>query len=191
MQRLTVQFQEYLHRINANPAQHVTGEVLPGLEREENTERPDAENQPDGNAAPTPPGRLRIKINWQALGLDRQDQTIRENQSSDSIVKLLVELIGVFGESLKQQLTELPVVRYPLSRRPAVDFVNASTGQQFSSIPLPETDLHFCPQSDNREKVKRLSKLVSRLTLPDGRDFPERSIEFSIDADPLAPALLA
>jgi hypothetical protein len=44
-------------------------------------------------------------------------------------------------------------------------------------------DLYFCPQSSTREKVRRLNELFSRLTLPDGRNFPEGSVECTVEAD--------
>lgn len=187
MQRLTEHFQQYLRQINANPAQQMTGEVLAGTRRDENTGQAGAGNKTDGNVAPAPGKKLKIVIHWRELGVEgREDQTIREDQAVDSIVRLLVELIGAFGKSMQQQLTELPVIRYPLSRNPATDFVNAATGRPFSSILVPgTTDLHFCPQSSTPEKVTRLGKLFSRLALPDGRDFPEGSVECSIETNPL------
>jgi hypothetical protein len=45
----------------------------------------------------------------------------------------------------------------------------------------PGTDLYFCPLSGTREKVTRLKNLFSRLTLPDGTNFPPGSVELSID----------
>jgi len=42
---------------------------------------------------------------------------------------------------------------------------------------MPGTDLHFCPQSSNPEKVTRLTTLFSRLILPDGTGFPEGSVQ--------------
>ena len=117
-------------------------------------------------------------------------QTIADAHASDSIVKLLVELIGAFGSPMEQQLTELKVIRYPLSRTPATAFLNPATRAPFTSIRVPGTDLHFCPQSSNEEKVRRLKTLFSRLTLLDGRDFPPGSVDVSIDADPAEAPLL-
>ena len=124
-------------------------------------------------------------IDWGALDVDRETQTISGGPPSDLIIKLLVELIGAFGKPMEQQLTELPVIRYPLSRNPATAFVNGATGKLFSSILVPGTDLHFCPHSSTSEKVTRLTTLFSRLALPDGRDFPEGSVECSIEPDSL------
>ncbi len=86
---------------------------------------------------------------------------------------------------MEQQLTELPVIRYPLSRDPATAFVNPATGVPFSSIHLPGTDLHFCAISSTREKQRRLTQLFSLLTLPDGRNFPEGSVECSVEPEPV------
>lgn len=181
MQRLTAHFQDYIRRVNASRSQLMTGEVIAGGRREETPEDTVTENGPDGNVAPAPGEKLKIVIHWRALGVDRDDQTIRKDQSSDSIVKFIVEIIDAFGKPMEQQLTVLPVIRYALSRNPATAFLNPSTGVPFSSTPVPRTDLHFCPHSGTPEKVKRLTTLVSRLALPDGRDFPEGSVEFSIE----------
>ena len=178
MQRLTSHFREYLLRIYANAGRPATDEVEIGAQREEDT----AQSDPgDGeNSSRKSEGRLKISIDWGALDVDRETQTICEDQASASIVKLLVELIGAFGKPMEQQLTELPVARYPLSRSPSA-FVNRSTGKPFGSLPVPGTDLYFCPISSTSEKVKRLRELFSRLTLPDGRGFPPASVEVSIE----------
>lgn len=186
MQRLTPHFQEYIRKVNANPAQELLGETLADTPPDESTEQEDTATESSGTAAPTSGKRLKIVIHWQTLGVEREEQTIKNDQASDSIAILLFEMLRAFGQPMEQQLTVLPVIRYPLSRNPTNDFVNVATGVPFSSIPLPgRTDLHFCPQSDNLEKVKRLRKLFSRLALPDGSDFPEGSVEFSIVVDPL------
>lgn len=181
MQRLTSHFQEYLRRIYATPGHETAGEIEIVPQPDENMGQRETQNDGDENGARVPGGRLRILIHWGELDVDREDQTISDDQAPASIVKLLVELINTFGDSMKQQLTELPVIRYPLSKNPNINFVNAAKGRPFGSIHVPGTDLHFCPQSGNDEKVKRLSKLFSRLTLPDGRNFPPDSVELSID----------
>jgi hypothetical protein len=123
-------------------------------------------------------------VDWGALDVDREAQTISGGPASDLIVKLLVELIGAFGKSMEQQLTELPVIRYPLSRSPSTAFVNGATERPFGSLPVPGTDLHFCPHSSTPEKVTRLTTLFSRLVLPDGGGFPEGSVQCSIETHP-------
>ncbi len=54
------------------------------------------------------------------------------------MVKLLVELIGAFGEPMKQQLTELPVIRFPLSKSPSTDLMNRAKGRPFVLCLCPE-----------------------------------------------------
>jgi len=181
MKRLTSHFLEYLRRIYATPGHETADGVGISAQLDENSgqrEQTDA----DESGARTTGGRLRIVIDWGALDVDKEMQTIMEDKDSDSIIKLLVELIGAFGDSMKSQLTELPVIRYPLSKTPATDFLNRAKGKPYSSLQVPGTDLYFCPQSQRTEKVERLRKLFSRLTLPDGRDFPPASVEVSIDA---------
>jgi len=138
----------------------------------------------EDNGARSAGSKLKIVVDWGALDVDRETQTISGGPASDLIVKLLVELLGAFGETIEQQLSELPVIRYPLSKNPTTAFLNPATGVPFSSIRLPGTDLYFCPQSSTREKVRRLTELFSRLTLPDGRNFPEGSVGCSIEGNP-------
>jgi hypothetical protein len=183
MQRLTPHFREYLRRIYASLGQQSIGVVQIDPPPDENWGQTELQNDSGENGARAPGGKLKILIHWGELDVDRVDQTISEDQASTSIAKLLGEFIHEFKDSMKQQLTELPVIRYPLSKSPNVDFVNAATGRPFGSILVPGTkDLYFCPHSGNDEKVRRLAKLFSRLTLPDGRNFPPDSIELSIDA---------
>jgi hypothetical protein len=184
MQRLTSHFQEYLRRIYADP-QQAAGTGTSAARNEANDGQSEQDSDADENGRRTPAGRLKIAIDWGALDVDREGQTIADAHASDSIVKLLVELIGAFGSPMEQQLTELKVIRYPLSKTPATAFLNPATRAPFTSIRVPGTDLHFCPQSSTDEKVRRLKTLFSRLTLPDGRDFPPGSVEVSIEADPL------
>lgn len=182
MQRLASHFQEYIQRIYMNPAQQPAGGVVTDLRSAAVVGQADAERDADENGHPAAARGLKIVIDWGALDEDRETQTISGGPASDVIVTLLVDLIKAFGKPMEQQLTEFPVVRYPLSSDPATAFLNPSTGVPFSSIQLPGSDLHFCPQSSTPEKVRRLKELFSRLTLPDGRDFPPGSVEFSIDA---------
>ncbi len=184
MQRLASHFQEYLQRIYANPANPPAGGVVDSPRNPTGDGPPDAERDVDENGARAAAGKLKIVIDWGALDVDRETQTISGGKASDLIVKLLVELIGAFGKPMERQLTELPVIRFPLSSNPATAFINWATGKPFSFMPVTGTDLHFCPQSGTVEKVARLTTLFSRLVLPDGRNFPEGSVEFSIEADP-------
>lgn len=176
MQRLAPHFQEYLNRIYANSPRQPVGAVV-------SEPRNLASDDTDENAGRAAAGRLKIVIDWGALDVDREPQTLSGGPASDLVLNLLVELIAAFGQPMEQQLTELPVVRFPLSKDPAITFLNPATGTPFNSIRLPGSDLHFCAISSTREKERRLTELFSRLTLPDGRNFPEGSIECSIETD--------
>jgi len=182
MQGLTSHFQEYLRRIYTNPMQQPLGGVVTDARSSTGDGQSNAESDTDENGSRTATGKLKIVIDWGALDVEHETQTIKEDKDSDSIIKLLVELIGRFGDPMKQQLTELPVIRYPLSKDPATTFLNRARVTPYSSIRVPGTDLYFCPQSQRTEKVERLKKLFSQLTLPDGSDFPPDSVEVSIDA---------
>lgn len=183
MQRLASHFQEYLRRIYANPAQPPAGGVVDSPTTSATDGLSDSERDADENGSRAAAGKLKIVIDWGALDVDREKQILSGGKASDLIVKLLAELINAFGKPMEQQLTELPVIRFPLSKTPATAFVNGATGKPFSFMPVTGTDLFFCPQSGTVEKVTRLTTLFSGLVLPDGRDFPEGSVQCSLDSD--------
>ena len=183
MLRLASHFQEYLGRLYINPAQQPTGTVVENPSSGADDTQSEPERNADDIGTRSAAGKLKIVIDWGALDVDREKQTLSGGKASDLIVKLLVHLIGAFGKPMEQQLTELPIIRFPLSKTPATTFLNGATGNPFSYMPVPGTDLHFCPQSGTVEKVMRLTTLFSRLALPDGRDFPEGSVECSLETD--------
>jgi hypothetical protein len=92
-------------------------------------------------------------------------------------------LLDTFGKPMREQLLELPIVRFPLSTNPMTDFVNRSRNKPYSYTQIAGTDLYFCPHSQRSQKVERLKALFSRLTLPDGSEFPDDCVTVSIVAD--------
>ena len=122
-------------------------------------------------------------INWSALDTDRPVQTIQGSNDTDKIVQLLELLLDEFEKPMREQLTELPIVRFPLSTNPNQDFLNHAKNEPYSYTPIAGTEpvLYFCPHSERSQKVERLRSLFSRLTLPDGSDFPEDCITVSIE----------
>lgn len=116
----------------------------------------DSDDDVNGNGALVTGTRPKFVIDWAALDVDRETETISGGPASDMIRKLLVELIREFGDSMKQQLTELPVIAFPLLKNPATDFPNRAKGRPNGSLPMPGTDLVSCPHSDTETKVLRL-----------------------------------
>ena len=113
--------------------------------------------------------------------IDKPVETIYGRNDVTTIVEFLRSLIAQFGKPMKQQLTEVPVIRYPLSAEPEVTFLNRSKNEPYNYVQVPGTNLFFCPQSSRRQKVERLKALVSRLTLPDGGEFPGESIKVMLN----------
>jgi hypothetical protein len=68
-----------------------------------------------------------------------------------------------------------PILRYPLSRNPSIDFLNPKKGWAHPHSLISGTDLYICTISSNPEKVRRLKKLASALKFPAG------SIEVSLN----------
>ncbi len=124
--------------------------------------------------------RLKIFIDWGALDIDRDPEVFSGTRASEAVARFFSQLIRTFGESMKDQLQELPVIRFPLSED-ANSFVNPSTGDPYGSVPVGETGLYLCHHSSTEEKQRRLNEVIGRLTLPDGSNFPEGCIEFSIE----------
>ncbi len=129
------------------------------------------EGTPNGNGK-----RLEVLIDWGALDVDRKPEVITCPKASEVVVRFVEALIVTFGKSIEDQLLELPVLRYPLSRDPNA-FLNPSTGETYRTAKVGETGLYICLQSSTDEKQRRLSDLIGRLTLPDGSNFPDGSIE--------------
>ena len=157
MQRLASHFREYLGRIYTNQArQIITGaEVIAA--RNEDTEQVATETEPDENGSRTSDGKLKIVIDWGALDVDREPQTISEDQASDSIVKLLVEIIGAFVSEFKDLNIHGAILRrqHPCQRqtvasiiplaavngkRPAGIAVDLQPGKAGCSGPFHEVD---------------------------------------------------
>lgn len=171
LQQLTQHFQDYITAIYSQPR-----ELIPEpLFEVGATGAEDEENDAQG------PKRIKIVIDWGALDIDRNVQTISEGNDAATIVELLRVLLDTFGSSMRGQLLVEPIVRFPLSTQPAVDFLNRAQGKAYSSTQIPGTDLYFCAQSQQSQKVERLQSLFSRLTLPDGSEFPPDCITVSVE----------
>jgi hypothetical protein len=172
MQSLTTHFQEHIARMYDRP-QPPVGELLPD-DRE-------TDLQGDGNGGTTE--GVRIVIDWGALDIDRPTQIIQRSTDPDTIVEFLRLLLLEFKKPMRDQLTQLPIVRFPLSTNPSRAFLNRARNTPYRSNPIPGTDpvLYFCPHSGRTEKVERLRVLISRLTLPDGGEFPENCVTVSAE----------
>ena len=172
MQHLTQHFQEYIARV------YDRFETAPG------------ELSPDEQQAGFPNdwnGRgkqgIKVVIDWSELDIDRPEQTIRNKNDTATIVELLKLLLDTFKKSMREQLTELKIIRFPLSTNPNTDFLNRAQNRPYSYSQIPGTDLYFCPHSQQSEKVELLKALFSRLTLPDGSEFPDDSIRVTIGGE--------
>lgn len=170
MQRLTGYFQDYITRIYDSSTQSAD------LLRQEDS---DLETTDDGEQG----GRegIKIVIDWGALDVDRPTEVIRKSNDVKTIVELLSLLLTEFKQSMRDQLTELPIVKFPLSSNPIRDFLNHAQNQPYGYSPIPGTDLYFCGHSDRPRKVERLRALFARLTLPDGCEFPDDCITVTVE----------
>lgn len=170
MQNLTQFFQDYIIRVCDGPPQTTNEGVIEGLALES-----DDEQNPNGKEG------IKIVVDWGALDVDRPSQTIRKANDADTIVEFLKLLLDSFGTPMREQLLELPIVRFPLSTRPMTDFLNRSQNKPYCYTQVPGTDLYFCPHSQRSQKLERLRALFARLTLPDGGEFPDGCITVTIE----------
>ena len=167
MQDLTDHFTKYIERTYSRAIRSFSDESINDLQLE-------------SDAITGARGNLIITINWGALNVDRPVQNISKKSDADTIVEMLRLLLAEFGKQIEEQLRSNPVIRFPLSTNPTIDFWNNSQGKPFGHIQIPGTSLYFCPQSDRNEKVKRLRFLFSQLKLPDADDFPEDGLTVTI-----------
>lgn len=112
-------------------------------------------------------GKISIDINWSELGVSKPLETIKENNDSNTVVKFCEVLISHFGADMETNLTSVPVIRFPLSVNPEIDFVNENSGKVYPNTKIPGTDLYVCTHSDTPQKIKKLRELVTTL-------FPEK-----------------
>ena len=133
MQRLTKHFQDYISRVYDSPQQFATDSLF-----EDTIFEREAEENWDTNRE-----GIKIVIDWGALDIDRETQTIRKANDADTIVELLRLLLETFKKPIRDQLVELPIVRFPLSTNPMRDFLNRSQNRPYSYTQIPGTDLFF------------------------------------------------
>jgi hypothetical protein len=170
MKALTPIFQDYITKLYSGSR----------FDREQILEESDNDLSDDQNSQSG--SRIRIIVNWGAMDIDRPVEKIMKQNDTETIVELLKLLIEIFKDPIKNQLTEGPIIRFPLSATPETTFLNHSQNRPYSSTKIPGTNLYFCPHSERSQKVERLKALFSRLTLPDGSEFPEDCISISTDA---------
>lgn len=169
LQNLAQHFQDYITAVYSETRQLVAEPIIEELEG--NAEDESGQGQK----------KIKIVIDWGALDIDRNMQTISEGNDAATIVELLRVLLDTFGKSMREQLMEEPVIRFPLSTQPMTTFLNNAKGKPYPYSQIPGTDLYFCPQSQQSQKVERLRALFSRLTLPDGGEFPANCIMASVE----------
>lgn len=168
MQNLTQHFQDYITRIYSKNQDFFTDATYGDEDGED--------SQSNGREG------IKICIDWGALDIDRPTDVIRRSNDTDTIVELLRLLLDAFKKPMRDQLTELPIVRFPLSTNPMTDFINRAQNRPYSYTQIPGTDLYFCPHSQRSQKVERLRSLLSRLTLPDGGEFPDDCVTVSVES---------
>lgn len=170
MKGLTQHFQDYITRVYSRQNEASFEEASPG---QISIDSEDVSSN----------GRkgIQISIDWGALDIDRPTDVIRKSNDTETIVELLRLLLETFKKPMRDQLIELPIVRFPLSTNPMTDFLNRSQNRPYSYTQIPGTDLYFCPHSQRSQKVERLQALFSTLTLPDGGEFPDGCVTISIE----------
>ena len=171
MQRLQPVFEAHVLRVSA-PGSVPDGDGIKGYVTRKDVD----DSQRQGSKT-----QLRIVIDWGSLDVERELQVLSVGKASEVVVHLVFELLQAFGKSMEDQLLEVPVLRFPLSRDPN-SFVNPATGENYPSTQISESGLYLCTQSSTPEKERRLAQLFGRLTLPDGSNFPEGSIECFLDS---------
>jgi len=135
-------------------------ELVPHLDRNEMDVR-DAER-----------GRLRtlrIEIDWDANGKQRDKEIIIRPMAAGSMAVFLSRLVEEFGPDAVQKLSCVRVNRGPLiSKSPETDFLNKSQGVVYNHKRLRGTEYFILTHSQTSQKIDDLNRICRVLGLVPG-----------------------
>jgi 5-methylcytosine-specific restriction endonuclease McrA len=112
------------------------------------------------------PQKLRVEINWPALGKGTETQVLHHSTETDTVVALCERLIEMFGDEAVRWMTDRPVTRFPISMHPQTTFKNPVSGSVYSHRAISGTPFFVCTHSSHPEKVRRLQSWASGLPDP-------------------------
>ena len=132
------------------------------------------QDPPNGGRARSPgesetPGQagwktLRITVDWHANGVNRVEETICEFTSAASLVAFLGRLLDEFGHSALSPMTAIRMHNGPLlSRSPATDFTDPSTGRLLSHKSLRGTGYWVLTHGSTATKLDAIARVAERL----------------------------
>lgn len=122
-----------------------------------------AKNENPDAAAPS---KLRIEINWPALGKGASPQLLHNEVETDTVVAFCECLVEVFGDEAVRWMTDRPITRFPISKTPHESFKNPVSGNVYTYREIGGTQFFVCTHSSQLDKVRRLQTWVAGLPDP-------------------------
>ncbi len=121
-------------------------------------------------------GNLRVAIRWQMLGVNNEEEILKEGSDAETHAKLIGRMFAELSPQIVDQLKQMPLARtsddpeggYRLSTNPKRDFRNPNSDRPFASKRIPNTEFYLYTNSDNPKKIKDIRRVVRRLGLPPG-----------------------
>jgi hypothetical protein len=114
----------------------------------------------------TVPQKLKVEINWPALGKGPESQVLHYPVETDTVVAFCERLIEMFGEEAVRWMTDRAITRYPISMHPLTTFKNPVSGNVYSHRAISGTSFYVCTHSSHPEKVRRLQSWAAGLPDP-------------------------
>lgn len=125
--------------------------------------------QEDPVITPAIKGDVVVELDWALCGINRPKAKISESRMSETLVGYVAELKAALGADALEKLASFKISRGPLiSKRPAVDFNNRSTGLPYAHHQLEGTGYHVLTHSSTAEKVDAIRESWRFLGLPEG-----------------------
>jgi hypothetical protein len=128
-----------------------------------------AEPEPDDHYGRSKARRLRIEVDWNALGTSGGREVISERMASDTLVKFLQRLHSILGPEAVEKLASFRISRGPLvSKDPNRDFRNHTNGTVYSHQRIAGTAFYVLTHSQTSQKVSDIRQACRFLGLPAG-----------------------
>lgn len=122
-----------------------------------------------------PQTRLRITLDWPAAGFSRPVEVIAQPKAAETIAQCLASIASVHGPEGLSRLTAIRVGRAGLvSRTPAEEFINPSTGAVYGCRPIGTTGWFVHTGTSTEVKADHIQQAAALF------GFPSRALRIEI-----------
>jgi hypothetical protein len=130
-------------------------------------------NQSDHTKAPQT--KLRITLDWPSAGYSRPIEVIAQPKAAESLAHCLASFSAVYGPDCLSRLITIRVGKAGLvSRTPAADFINPSTGAIYGHRPVASTGWFVHTGTSTELKADHIRQAASLA------GFPARALRLEI-----------